>query len=508
MEQDYPNPVASTGFAVIRAADGVSPVYLFFQILSEEFLRPLHALQSGSSYPAVRARDVFARPVLLPPAREQERIAAKLTDAFAALQRADAAAKRALDRLNRYRAAVLSAAAAGNLTRGWREARRRNSAHENQTGNALRKSLLTDRRAKWEVSELERLRKQGRLPKDDRWKDKYREPVSPIEGELSKLPQGWTWATIDQLSWASGYGTSVRCTVEGKGPAVLRIPNIRNRSLDLTDLKFAANPRTMGNIKYLAPGDFLVIRTNGSRDLIGRAAVVGPELKKRCGFASYLIRFQLVGNVTLWSWLALAWDSALIRAHIEAKAKTTAGQYNVSLSNLSGIAIPIPPPTEQAEILREVERRILAADQLEETLRKQHARALATRQSLLDQALAGRLVPHDPSDEAVSLLLDRVRVARDLETQKPKEMPMRKTTSRSKGKRVSLLDVLRAQKKPITPEQLFREANFEPSEVDLFYRELNSLRHMLRDQKQPASQAKLWPARPYVLLQLKEGATG
>jgi hypothetical protein len=50
VERDYPNPVASTGFAVIRAAYGVSSQLLFFQVLSEDFLQALHELQTRSSY--------------------------------------------------------------------------------------------------------------------------------------------------------------------------------------------------------------------------------------------------------------------------------------------------------------------------------------------------------------------------------------------------------------------------------------------------------------------------
>jgi type I restriction enzyme S subunit len=84
VEEDYTNPVASTGFAVIRPAEGVNSEFLFFQILSDEFLRPVNALQSGSSYPAVRAKDVFSQPISLPPTQEQERIATKLAAAMSA----------------------------------------------------------------------------------------------------------------------------------------------------------------------------------------------------------------------------------------------------------------------------------------------------------------------------------------------------------------------------------------------------------------------------------------
>jgi type I restriction enzyme S subunit len=77
IEQIYPNGVASTGFAVIRPADGVSSQFVLFQILSDRFLEPVSALQTGSSYPAVRAKDVFSQPLLLPPSSEQRRIVEK-----------------------------------------------------------------------------------------------------------------------------------------------------------------------------------------------------------------------------------------------------------------------------------------------------------------------------------------------------------------------------------------------------------------------------------------------
>src|ERR1044072_6321627 len=122
IEAEYPNPVASTGFVVIRPAEGISSQFLFFQVLSDQFLEPLSATQSGVSYPAVRERDVFAQPILVPPLEEQERIARKLDIAMSALQRGQAAALRAQKRLRDYRAAVLRSATSGELSENWREA--------------------------------------------------------------------------------------------------------------------------------------------------------------------------------------------------------------------------------------------------------------------------------------------------------------------------------------------------------------------------------------------------
>jgi len=41
---------------------------------------------------------------------------------------------------------------------------------------------------------------QGKVPKDDKWKEKYREPEGPDTADLPELPEGWVWATIEQLA--------------------------------------------------------------------------------------------------------------------------------------------------------------------------------------------------------------------------------------------------------------------------------------------------------------------
>lgn len=504
VEHDYPNPVASTGFAVIRAAEGVSPDFLLFQVLSDDFLEPLSALQTGSSYPAVRTRDVFAQPIVLPPTREQEKIAAKISAAFLRVERATAAARRAQDRLKRYHTAVLDAAATGELTRPWREAQADKADRE--TGENLLQQLLAARRASWEEIELRRLDARAKTPKDDNWKLGYREPTPPKTERIYELPTGWTWISIDQLGWNSSYGTSAKCAYDGKGPAVLRIPNIRNRTIDYADLKFAARPQDLRDEDFIAPGDLLIIRTNGSKDLIGRVAVVKSTPTRKSGFASYLIRFRLVGSETLWSWISLATESTIVRSGIESRAATTAGQYNISLSGLADLAIPLPPMDEQAEIVREAERRLAAADGLDSVLEQQLSRAAATRQSLLREAFGGRLVPQDPTDESASLLLQRLRAERKAQAQNPKGKRMTKSKSKSRATLRPLLEVLRDHGKPMTPEQLFRDSGyqqeFKDNEsrqeiVDRFYEELR---------KQTGTQGPVLETRPNrntVLLQVK-----
>ena len=111
---------------------------------------------------------------------------AKLDAVLSRVTAGEAAARRAMDRLRRYRAAVLHAAVTGELTRDWRK------THDpDETGEQLLKRLLQERRARWEETELKRLDAAGNPPKDDKWKKRYPEPKLAKTTGLAALPSGW-----------------------------------------------------------------------------------------------------------------------------------------------------------------------------------------------------------------------------------------------------------------------------------------------------------------------------
>jgi type I restriction enzyme S subunit len=457
VERDYPNPVASTGFTVIRAAEGVSSQFLFFQILSEDFLQPLHALQTGSSYPAVRDRDVFAQPIVLAPEREQNQIAAKLETALSRMANGEKAAHRARERLHRYRSAVLHAAVTGELTREWRETQRKDRKVELETGEALLQRLLAARRARWEETELRRLRSVGKAPKDDKWKSRYTEPVSRHTGHLPDIPKEWALATFDQITTLITKGSSPNWqgfNYCDEGIIFVRSENVRWGSLDLTEvahLPAGFNEKQKRSI--LEEGDVLLNLVGAS---IGRATIATAVL-------------WLISSV------------AQKRIHSE---KVDFARANFSLANTRSLPIPIPSLAEQSLIVREVERRLSAADGLAAALEQQLARSATTRESLLREAFAGRLVPQNTNDEPASVLLERTRAEREAEAKRPRGKPMPKSRSKKKVSHSPLLDVLREHRKPMTPEQLFRKSGYEaaynesdaPQDlVDAFYKELRKL---------------------------------
>lgn len=193
---------------------------------------------------------------------------------------------------------------------------------------------------------------------------------------------------LGELARDAGYGTSVKCAYSPDGIGVLRIPNISSGKIDTTDMKRAPVDYAYKPDDPVEPGDLLIIRTNGSKSLIGRGAVVLEATPEPLLFASYLIRLRLNGTRTLWRWVSLALESPVIRAWIETKAASSAGQHNISLTILRSMPLPLPSASEQERILSEVDRRLSVVEELETQVRADLARAERLRQAALAQAFA------------------------------------------------------------------------------------------------------------------------
>lgn len=221
--------------------------------------------------------------------------------------------------------------------------------------------------------------------------------------------------TLGEIASDRCYGTSARCAYDGRGPAVIRIPNLQNEEVTLGDLKYAVDPAAVDPRTDLREQDLLFVRTNGSRSLIGRAAVA----RKAAGlsFASYLIRYRFVDTVDP-AYVSAVVTAPSVRRVLEDLAATTAGQYNLSISKLDSVAIPVPSVAEQQEVARRHSELRAGSGRLAADLRRSRTRAAGLRRSILAAAFAGQLVPQDPHDEPASLLLDRIRAERPPTTAK------------------------------------------------------------------------------------------
>ena len=388
--------IGSTGFHVLRAAETVLPQWLYYGVQSQRFIKEMSALVQGALYPAVRPKDIRGFQLPTPKLDEQRRIVAEIEKQFSRLDQAVASLQRVKAQLKRYKASVLKAAVEGRLVeteaqRARREGRgfetgaelaaqgsanaaggrKPGAALHYETGEQLLKRILETRRSQW------------------KGKGKYKEPAAPETSGLPELPEGWVWASLDALSWHSSYGTSAKCSYAKGGVPVLRIPNVQQGALDLSDLKFAPADHVLPEDETVSVGDMLIIRTNGSRSLIGRAAVVTSQSKRALSFASYLIRFRLIQVESLPAWISIIWQEGRMRQWIESRAATSAGQHNISQSVLALATLPLPPLPEQLRIVAEVDRRLSIVREVEAEVDANLKRAQTLRQAVLARAFTG-----------------------------------------------------------------------------------------------------------------------
>lgn len=397
--------IASTEWIALREADGIAPRFLMYALRGPAVRRHLTSSVSGvgGSLMRVRMAAVWRTKVPVAPLSEQHRIVVKIDDLFAKLDDGIAALKRAQANLERYRASVLTAAVEGRLTEQWRK---RNPPEE--TGEALLKRILAERRKRWEKDQLATFAAKRRKPPKN-WKKKYKEPVEPDKAKLPELPDGWCWATVDQVAEVTGGLTKnpKRRGLPIKFP-YLRVANVYADEIRLDDVRMIGVSESELRRVLLRPGDLLVVEGNGSAEQIGRVAEWSGDVEPCC-HQNHLIKVRCMSSSYLSRWPLLWLLSPAGREAVLDKASSTSGLHTLSLSKVRAIPLPVAPIAEQTEAVRVTDCLLDAAQVARQQVEAETViRAPALRQSILKRAFEGRLVPRDPNDEPACILFERI----------------------------------------------------------------------------------------------------
>jgi len=209
---------------------------------------------------------------------------------------------------------------------------------------------------------------------------------------FSTLVERYGSRELSELILDAGYGTSTRCDyqkLEGS-VAVLRIPNVASEHIVFENMKYAILDDAQLKRVLVNEGEILLVRTNGSLDLVGRSAVV-PALEEPTAFASYLIRLKCDCQVVTPKYMQLMLKHLRISGRLIDFARTTAGQYNVSLGRLRAAKIPVPPITEQRHVNDSLDDLQAKANDLEHLQAETATELDALLPSILDKAFKGEL---------------------------------------------------------------------------------------------------------------------
>lgn len=409
-------PVAVTALPVTVNQDmrafvphaGIAPDFLAWQLIGKE--RDVLAITSkdGTTVASIEAPALASFPLAVAPAAEQTRIVEKLEELLSDLDAGVAELKAAQAKLQHYRRSLLKAAVEGSLTRAWREA---HPAPE-ETGADLLARILRERRARWEAQQLAKFEAQGKAPLKG-WREAYGEPTGPNAADMPALPTGWTWASAEQLCTFITKGTTPPKGLDApdeKTIPFLRVTNLTDRGvLDMTDKVFVSDATHEGFLarSKVVPGDVLM---NIVGPPLGQVALV-PGSSPEWNINQAIAIFRAVDGV-LPDFICSYLLSPIAQRWLKARAKTTAGQTNLTLEVCRQLPVPLPPIGEQAAVVSALVEQLAALDALADAVPAAERQSTAQRQNLLRAAFAGQLVPQDPADEPASALLARIRAER------------------------------------------------------------------------------------------------
>ncbi len=368
---------AATNQAVcaIFPPDGLDTRYLYR--FFESIRRGLVEQGKGGAQPNISQAIIRDTQIPLAPLPEQRRIVAEIEKQFTRLEASVAALRRVQANLKRYRAAVLKAACEGKLVPT--EADLHQVACKGQkgfeSGEELLKRILAVRRQHWI----------GR--------GQYKEPAAPDSPNLLAIPAGWTWAKAEQLSELITKGTTPPSDKMEAGQG--DVPFIKVYNLTFTgvlnlDFKPVFISRKTHEVELkrseVRAGDILI---NIVGPPLGQVSIV-PKSVKEANINQAIARFRVV-LAECQKYLAICLQAKPIISWAVQRAKTTAGQSNLTLELCRDLPIPLPPLAEQSRIVAEVERRLSVVEELEAVVAANLLRASRLRQSILQKAFMGQL---------------------------------------------------------------------------------------------------------------------
>ncbi|WP_263081286.1 restriction endonuclease subunit S [Endozoicomonas sp. Mp262] len=297
---------------------------------------------------------------------------------------------------------------------------------------------------------LERIAEErGRLVKEK----KIKKPKKLLEiGEDEKpfeLPEGWQWERLGNfVSIIRGitFPASEKSHEPSNGRiACLRTANIQEQ-IDWNDLIFVDKKFVKRSEQYLEVGDIVMSMAN-SKELVGKVSFtlqIPTTTASFGGFLSVIRPYQISAN-----YLMTILRTPHVRKTLIGSASQTTNIANISLEKLNPLLIAVPPLAEQHRIVAKVDELMTLCDQIEQqteanlsahatlvenllsTLTNsanaeeleqnwqriaEHFTTLFTTEESIDQlkqtilqlAVMGKLVPQDPNDEPASQLLERI----------------------------------------------------------------------------------------------------
>jgi type I restriction enzyme S subunit len=341
--------------------EGIELLYLYHWF---NYIRPIVIQENWRGITQVNLNTNIVKNLVvpLPPTNEQRRIVARVEALFAESKTVREALDKVPVLLRRFRQSVLAKAFRGELT-------------QRDSNDEPAQNLL------------ERIRQEKNKRKQTSLTDNQKEPSA----DLPKLPETWVWTNVGHIS--ENY--------DGK-----RIPvKDKDREKMKGDLPYYGASGIIDYVNdYIFDGEYLLISEDGA-NLLSRSTPIAFIAKGKFWVNNHAHVLKTCGQIPL------AYVEAYFNSISLAKWVTGTAQPKLTQGKMNTIPIPLAPLEEQKRIVAKIQELFSLADDIETAVKKAKQRADRIDQAILAKAFRGELVPQDPNDEPVSILLQRMKAA-------------------------------------------------------------------------------------------------
>ena len=246
-------------------------------------------------------------------------------------------------------------------------------------------------------AEKQRLIKAGKIKKE--------KPLPEITDEEKPfdIPESWMWVRLGAIGYTNIGLTYSPKDITADGTIVLRSSNIQDGEMDYTDV--VRVNMEIPESKLCHRGDILICARNGSKRLVGKAAMVDNE---GMSFGAFMAIFRSPCN----EYVLQVINSAYFRDSMRGDTGTTTINQ-ITQDMLKNAVVPLPPFAEQERIVAKIEELLPYIDRYEqawsrvEDFNKRFPDDM--KKSILQLAIQGRIVEQRPEEGTAEELYQQIQ---------------------------------------------------------------------------------------------------
>ena len=222
------------------------------------------------------------------------------------------------------------------------------------------------------------------------------------------IPENWKWVRVGNICTTNIGLTFKPSEVQETGIPIYKANNIKNGKISTLDLAFVSEKTIIKENEWLNKNDILMAVRSGSKQLVGKTAIVG-NLKTKTSFGAFM---SVIRPISVYStFMNYFFQSSHFRSQLDDANTTTI--FQVTQKMLKETLLPLPPLAEQKRIVAQIERALkkveIYAESYNQLQKLDQIFPDKLKKSILQYAMQGKLVEQDPNDEPVEVLLEKIR---------------------------------------------------------------------------------------------------